>query len=64
MPDNSQQIVQKLWNYYNVLRDGGVGFVDEVDGVDPASPFAKRLLPSLKLRRAGEKNWIPALGSE
>jgi type I restriction enzyme M protein len=31
MPDNSQQIVQKLWNYCNVLRDDGVSYGDYVE---------------------------------
>jgi type I restriction enzyme M protein len=31
MPDNSQQIVQKLWNYCHVLRDDGVSYGDYVE---------------------------------
>jgi type I restriction enzyme M protein len=31
MSDNSQQIVQKLWNYCNVLRDDGVSYGDYVE---------------------------------
>ena len=31
MADNSQQIVQKLWNYCNVLRDDGVSYGDYVE---------------------------------
>ena len=26
MADHSQQIVQKLWNYCNVLRDDGMSY--------------------------------------
>jgi type I restriction enzyme M protein len=28
----SNQIVQKLWNYCNVLRDDGMSYGDHVDG--------------------------------
>ncbi len=31
MADNSQQIVQKLWNYCHVLRDDGVSYGDYVE---------------------------------
>jgi len=31
MPDYSQQIVQKLWNYCHVLRDDGVSYGDYVE---------------------------------
>lgn len=31
MTDNSQQIVQRLWNYCNVLRDDGVSYGDYVE---------------------------------
>lgn len=31
MAENSQQIVQKLWNYCNVLRDDGVSYGDYVE---------------------------------
>ena len=31
MPVNSQQIVQKLWNYCHVLRDDGVSYGDYVE---------------------------------
>ncbi|MGD1041497.1 MAG: class I SAM-dependent DNA methyltransferase [Sedimentisphaerales bacterium] len=31
MPENSQQIVQKLWNYCHVLRDDGVSYGDYVE---------------------------------
>ena len=31
MADNSQQIVQRLWNYCNVLRDDGVSYGDYVE---------------------------------
>jgi len=30
MPDQSPQIVQKLWNYCNVLRDDGMSYGDHV----------------------------------
>ncbi|HPF38938.1 MAG TPA: N-6 DNA methylase, partial [Phycisphaerae bacterium] len=31
MPNHSQQIVQKLWNYCNVLRDDGLSYGDYVE---------------------------------
>jgi type I restriction enzyme M protein len=31
MPDNSSQLVQRLWNYCNVLRDDGVSYGDYVE---------------------------------
>ncbi len=31
MPNDSQQIVQKLWNYCNVLRDDGLSYGDYVE---------------------------------
>jgi type I restriction enzyme M protein len=31
MPDASHQIVQKLWNYCNVLRDDGMSYGDYVE---------------------------------
>lgn len=31
MTNNSQQIVQKLWNYCNVLRDDSVSYGDYVE---------------------------------
>jgi type I restriction enzyme M protein len=31
MTDHSQQIVQKLWNYCNVLRDDGMSYGDYVE---------------------------------
>jgi type I restriction enzyme M protein len=31
MANHSQQIVQKLWNYCNVLRDDGVSYGDYVE---------------------------------
>ena len=31
MANNSQQIVQKLWNYCNVLRDDGMSYGDYVE---------------------------------
>jgi type I restriction enzyme M protein len=31
MTNHSQQIVQKLWNYCNVLRDGGLSYGDYVE---------------------------------
>ena len=40
MTDHSQQIVQKLWNYCNVLRDDGMSYGD---------------YPSVKLRAGVEQ---------
>jgi type I restriction enzyme M protein len=31
MSNHSQQIVQKLWNYCNVLRDDGLSYGDYVE---------------------------------
>ncbi len=31
MTNHSQQIVQKLWNYCNVLRDDGMSYGDYVE---------------------------------
>ena len=31
MPDNTPQIVQRLWNYCDVLRDDGVSYGDYVE---------------------------------
>lgn len=31
MANESSQIVQRLWNYYNVLRDDGVCYGDYVE---------------------------------
>ncbi len=31
MPNDSSQIVQRLWNYCNVLRDDGVSYGDYVE---------------------------------
>jgi type I restriction enzyme M protein len=31
MPDHSTQLVQKLWNYCNILRDDGLSCGDYVD---------------------------------
>jgi type I restriction enzyme M protein len=31
MPNGSQQIVQKLWNYCNILRDDGLSYGDYVE---------------------------------
>jgi type I restriction enzyme M protein len=34
MADSSQQTVQKLWNYCNVLRDDGVSYGDYVEQLE------------------------------
>jgi type I restriction enzyme M protein len=34
MTDHSQQIVQKLWNFCNVLRDDGMSYGDYVEQFD------------------------------
>jgi type I restriction enzyme M protein len=31
-----QQLVQKLWNYCNILRDDGLSYGDYVEQFDPA----------------------------
>jgi hypothetical protein len=31
MADQSHQLVQKLWNYCNILRDDGLSYGDYVD---------------------------------
>jgi hypothetical protein len=31
MPDHSTQLVQKLWNYCNILRDDGLSYGDYVE---------------------------------
>src|SRR5579872_3202277 len=31
MPDQSNQLVQKLWNYCNILRDDGLSYGDYVE---------------------------------
>ena len=31
MPNDSSAIVQKLWNYCNVLRDDGISYGDYVE---------------------------------
>jgi len=31
MADNSHQLVQKLWNYCNILRDDGLSYGDYVE---------------------------------
>lgn len=33
---DSQQLVQKLWNYCNILRDDGLSYGDYVEQFDPA----------------------------
>ena len=39
MTNHSQQIVQKLWNYCNVLRDDGLSYGDYVEQLTlPAVP--------------------------
>jgi type I restriction enzyme M protein len=35
MANHSQQIVQKLWNYCNVLRDDGMSYGDYVEQLTP-----------------------------
>jgi type I restriction enzyme M protein len=31
MPNHSQQIVQKLWNYCHILRDDGLSYGDYIE---------------------------------
>ncbi len=52
MTNHSQQIVQKLWNYCNVLRDDGMSYGD----------YVEQLTYLLFLKMADERT-RPALGS-
>jgi type I restriction enzyme M protein len=48
---NPQQLVQKLWNYCNILRDDGLSYGDYVEQLT--------FLPLLKNGQAG--NTVPSL---
>ena len=55
MSNHSQQIVQKLWNYCNVLRDDGLSYGD----------YVEQLTYLLFLKMADERTqppWQPAIG--
>src|SRR5271157_3198478 len=61
MSNHSQQIVQKLWNYCNVLRDDGLSYVD----------FVEQLTLLLFLKMAHERlqapwrqAWVVPAGSD
>jgi hypothetical protein len=43
---NTSTIVQKLWNYCNVLRDDGMSYGDYVEAA-PAHPCARGIRTSL-----------------
>jgi type I restriction enzyme M protein len=45
MSGNSNGLVQKLWNYCNILRDDGLSYGDYVEQFDPtvAGLFLKPL---------------------
>jgi hypothetical protein len=46
MANDPNQIVQKLWNYCNVLRDDGMSYGDYVEAA-PAHPCARGIRTSL-----------------
>ena len=58
MNNHSQQIVQKLWNYCNVLRDDGMSYGDYVERDPPGGP-ASRLLERIKAKRENKQPGLP-----
>jgi hypothetical protein len=55
MTDHSQQIVQKLWNYCNVLRDDWMSYGDYPSTMLRTGPsMAIRTGPSTELRAGVE----------
>lgn len=57
MPNGSQQIVQKLWNYCNVLRDDGVSYGDYVEQLTYLL-FLK--MADEQVKELGKQSAIPA----
>jgi type I restriction enzyme M protein len=49
MSDNSNQLVQKLWNYCNILRDDGLSYGD----------YVEQLTFLLFLKMADEQSRVP-----
>jgi hypothetical protein len=45
-----QQLVQKLWNYCNILRDDGLSYADYVEQLTFGSVATLPLAPSSVLR--------------
>ena len=43
MPDHSTQLVQKLWNYCNILRDDGLSYGDYVEQTRIVAEVERRL---------------------
>jgi type I restriction enzyme M protein len=44
MATESSTIVQRLWNYCNVLRDGGMSFGDYVEQLTYHHPLAGKIV--------------------
>ena len=57
MNDHSRQLVQKLWNYCNVLRDDGLSYGDYVE------QLTYLLFLKMAARADASRRWMRAVAS-